>query len=241
MNTSAKTISLIAATLLAFITPAKAQLQTFETVSVWAGSNFTFGTGSTMGQTFSNVYAVKSMTYNFFATGTAAATTLTATFGQWNGAGFIGGTTVSFGTINIPASNSGFWSPLNTTYGLANNINTFAYTLDLATLSSGLIDTTYGYLTNPGSTYALMLTNTTGSATNLGLGLTNTDAFPFGATNFGFNDWAFAQLVVAPTNPVPESSTVASVATGLLVAGLVGYRVRQRRNSAGAVAPLAAA
>ena len=103
-----------------------------------------------------------------------------------------------------------------------------------------LTDPTFGYMTSPSNTYALMLTNS-GGASNLGLGLTNSNVFPFGATNFGFNDWAFAQLVVAPTNPVPESSTVASVAAGLLVAGLVGYRLRQRRNQAAEVAPLAAA
>lgn len=241
MNTSAKTISLLAATLLAFLVPAKAQLQTYETVSAWEGSNFTFSAGATRGQTFSNLFAVKSMTYNFFTTGTAAATNLTAIFGQWNGSSFIGGTTVSFGTITIPASTDTVaWQTLNTTYGTTNNIKTATYTFDLATISSVLIDSTFGYFTNPSNTYALMLTNS-GAASNLGLGLTNSDVFAFGATNFGFNDWAFAQLVVAPTNPVPESSTVASVAAGLLVAGLVGYRVRQRRNQVADVAPLAAA
>jgi hypothetical protein len=245
MNTSAKTISLLAATLLAFVTSAKAQLQTYETVSAWTGSNFTFSAGATQGQTFSNLYAVKSMTYNFFTTGVAAATNLTAVFGQWNGSSFISGTTVSFGTITIPASNGGSWSTLNTTYGLANNVQTFAYTLDLATfsgspISGGSINSINGYLTNPANTYALMLTNTGGNS-NLGLGLTNSNVFAYGATQFGFNDWAFSQLVVSPTPTIPESSTVASVAAGLLVAGLVGYRVRQRRNQSAEVAPLAAA
>ena len=240
MNTSAKTISLLAASLLAFATSAKAQLQTYETVSAWTGSNFTFSAGATQGQTFTNLYAVKSMTYNFFTTGVAAATNLTAVFGQWNGSGFISGTTVSFGTITIPASNGGSWSTLNTPYGLANNVQTFAYTLDLATLSFSTISSINGYITNPANTYALMLTNTGGNS-NLGLGLTNSNVFAYGATQFGFNDWAFSQLVVSPTPTIPESSTVASVATGLLVAGLVGYRIRQRRNSAAAVAPLAAA
>lgn len=212
----------------------RAQLQTYDTRPSYTGSVFTFGSGSSLGETFSNVSAVKSMTYNFFAgaSNNTVDTTLTAVFGQWNGSSLVGGTTVSFGTITIPAATSGQWSAT-----LANNGGSYAnfsYSFDLTTLTSGLINSTYGYLTNPNNTYALMLTNTSGSATGLGLGLTNTDAFSYGATNLGFNDWSFAQIVVAPGNqslvPVPESSTIAAIIGAVFVAGLVVFRLRQRRE-----------
>jgi hypothetical protein len=243
MNIIFKNLSAAVATLAAFAGSAFAQLQTFETQSEYQGSVFTFNApGSVLGETFANVSAVKSMTYNFFAGsgngGVSTASSLTAVFGEWNGSAFVSGTTVSFGTISIPASDSGSWSTLTNGFG---SFNTFEYALDLTTVNSGLINPTFGYLTDFTKTYALMLTNVSGS--NLGLGLTNTNAFAFGATNLGFNDWAFAQIVVAPGDqqlvPVPESSTVALAATGALVAGLVGFRIRQRRRAA-ATLPVAA-
>jgi hypothetical protein len=235
---------MIAALFVAFVGSAQAQLQTYETVSTWEGSGFTFsasGTNATRGQVFSDVSAVKSMTYNFFTSGVASATSLTATFGEWNTGSnaFVSGTTVSFGTISIPASTSGSWVPLATAYGVENEVSTFAYNFDLATLSGALINETFGYLTDSSKSYALMLTNVTGSNTNLSLGLSNDDVFAFGfAKGFSDNDWAFAQIIVAPGNqtlvPIPESGTIAAFATGLLVLGMVGYRVRQRRTAVAA-------
>lgn len=244
MNSFAKSGLFIAASALALASVGRAQLQTFETQSAYQGSTFTF-TGGTLGQTFFNVSAVKSMTYNFFSGsgGATLATDLTATFGEWNGSGFVSGTTVSFGTITVPASSSG-WTTLTNSFG---TFNTYAYEFDLTTINSAFINDTFGYLTDSSKTYALMLTDTTGGSNNLALGLTNTNAFAFGATNFGFNDWTFAQIVVAPGNqqlvPVPESSTVAAVGSAALVAGLVGFRLRQRRTAlqAQALAPEAAA
>jgi len=239
MSTFSRFLPLVAATFFAFVGSASAQLQTYQTQTAYQGSVFTFS-GSTLGETFANVSAVKSMTYNFFAGsgGSTTATNLTATFGEWSGGSFVGGTTVSFGTITIPASTSG-WTTLTNGAG---TFSTFAYTFDLTTLSSLSIDSTFGYLTDSSKTYALMLTDSTGG-TNLGLGLTNVDAFAYGATNYGFNDWVFAQIVVAPGNqqlvPVPESSTVASVVVGAMVLGLVGFRMNQRRRLD--VAPVAVA
>jgi hypothetical protein len=241
MSTPTKVFSTIAALFVAFVGSAQAQLQTYQTQTAYQGSAFTFY-GNTLGQTFTNVSAVKSMTYNFFA-GSGGATTavsLTATFGEWNGSSFVSGTTVSFGTINIPASTSG-WTTFTNSYG---TFNTYAYEFDLAALSSSLTNATYGYLTDSSSTYALMLTDNTGGGNGLALGLTNTNAFAYGATNLNFNDWVFAQIVVAPGSqtltPVPESGTIAAYATGLLVLGMVGYRVRQRRATAAIPTALAA-
>lgn len=215
-------------------TSARAQLQTYDTRPFYAGSAITFNANGTLGETFTNVSAVKSMTYDFFAGtgGNSVDTQVTAIFGQWNGSSFINGTTVSFGTITIPAATSGQWAPTLTNGPASNTYANFAYTFDLTTLSSSLINSTYGYLTDPTNTYALMLTNTAG-ATGLALGLTNTDAFAFGATNLGFNDWTFAQIVVAPGSQnltsTPEPATVAALCGLALVGGLVLLRMRQRQ------------
>jgi hypothetical protein len=236
MRTHTRQALLALALVAGLATQAFAQLQTYDTRPPYAGSAITFGATSTMGETFTNVSAVKSMTYNFFngSGGNSADTSLSAVFGQWNGSSFVNGTTVSFGTISVPASNSGQWSAT-----LANNggsFPNFAYTFDLTSLTSNLIDSTYGYLTNPNSTYALMLTNLTGSVTGLALGLTNGDAFAYGTSSLGVNDWTFAQIVVAPgsqqLSPIPESSTVAGIVGAIFIAGLVVLRLRQRNELA---------
>lgn len=249
MKHTAKLLSFFSAICFAFVSSSSAQLQTYETQTLYTGSTITFNAGGaplggdTLGQTFSNVSAVASMTYNFFTASSTAGDNLTAVFGQWNAGteSFIGGTTVSFGTINIPASNT--W-----TETLGANA-TFEYEFDLLSLSEtfpSLIDATYGYLTSSSSTYALMLTNT-GGPTNLALGQTNTNAFAYGQAYLGggeySRDWTFSQIVVAPGNqnivPIPESSTVAALLGTAFVAGLVGFRVRQRRQLA--LVPVAAA
>jgi hypothetical protein len=230
-------VALLSAGMLALAGVAKAQLETYETVTGWEGSGFTFsasGSNATRGQVFANVSAVKSMTYNFFTSGVAAATNLTAVFGEWNGTSLVVGTTVSFGTITIPSSNSGLWLPLGTTYGTENGTSTFAQTFNLGAISSPLTNSTFGYLTDSSKSYALMLTNTTGVNTNLALGLTNDDVFAYGyARGFTENDWAFSQIVVAPGNqilvPIPESSTVAAIGSAVLVMSLASCRMRQRR------------
>jgi hypothetical protein len=242
MNPFVKAGLLFAASALALSGVARAQLQTFETQSAYQGSTFTFF-GGTLGQTFSNVSAVKSMTYNFFSGsgGTTSATNLQAVFGEWSGSAFVGGTTVSFGTINVPSSSSG-WSTITNGFG---TFNTYAYDFDLTSIGSPLVHSFFGYLTDSSKTYALMLTDLTGGANGLALGLTNSNAFAYGATNLGFNDWTFAQIVVAPGNqelvPVPESSTVAAIGSAVLVAGLVGFRLRQRRAAAQAPVAVVAA
>lgn len=243
MKTYAKILVLLAASCLAFVSVSRAQPTTFTTQPAYSGSAFTFGASTTLGQTFSNVYSVSSMTYNFFigAGGSTSSTNLTATFGQWNGSSFIAGTTVTFGTITIPPSSA--W-----TASLTNSFNTYStyqLTFDLtntgsnpiinSTLASPVtsgvtLDSVYGYMTSPSSTYALLLTNT-GGASNLALGLTNTDAFAYGsASPLNFNDWTFAQIAVQTSNPVPESSTVAAILGATLVAGLVIFRLRQQRQ-----------
>lgn len=240
--------------MLALAGVAKAQLLTYETVQPWEGSAISFsgsGSGATRGQLFTSVSAVKSLTFLFFTNSTAATTSLQAAFGEWNTATntFVAGSSVSFGTIVIPPSSS--WAELNTlldgidpdlnnAYADGNPTNAYAHTFDLSAITSTLVHATYGYLTNSSKTYALMLTNVSGTNTGLALGLTNEDEFAFGyARGFTAQDWAFAQITVAPGNqqlvPIPESSTAAMAGSVMLVAFLVNSRMRQRRATAQAV------
>ena len=247
MKLSAKFLSLFPATCLAFVTYSHAQLVTYETQTGYAGSVGTFTSlGGTVGETFTNVSSVASMTYNFFAGAgngnTSTATDLTAVFGQWNGSSFVNGTTVSFGTITIPASTDASWSSTLSITGAT--YKNYSYTFDLKGVTSGLIDPTYGYLTNASDTYALLLTDTTGN-TNLGLGLNFSNPFTYGAAYplGGNTDYVFSQIVVTPGSEspvVPESSTVASALAALFVAGIVVLRLRQRRRQQLAPIPVAA-
>ncbi len=243
MRTFSKFLPLFAATLFAFVGSVSAQLQTYETQTNYGGSVTVFGASgptSIKGEVFTNVSSVASLTYNFFAGsgggGVSSATSLSATFGEWNGTSLVGGTTVSFGTIVIPASTDSSWvSNLSITNAPFKN---YSRTFDFTTLSGALINTTYGYLTDSNKSYALMLTNLSGS-TNMGLGLNDADVFAFGYKSGTLpaagEDWVFSQIVVAPGSqtlvPVPESSTVASVVVGAMVFGLVGFRINQRRRS----------
>jgi hypothetical protein len=238
MKTSFHTLVPLA---LLFAVGATAQVQTstVDTRPSYAGSAITFNSNGTLGEAFNNVSAIKSMTYDFFAGtgGNTSSTQLSAVFGQWNpGTGFVSGTTVSFGTITIPPANGGAWASTLTNGPANNTYANFAYTFDLTSLSSNLVDPTYGYLTNPNSTYALLLTNT-GSADGLALGLTNVDAFSSGyAYPTGFfdgSDWTFAQLVYVPgnvsLNSTPEPATVAAMCGLALVGALAILRRRQRQ------------
>lgn len=246
MKTGSKLLPLLAVSFLTLVSSVSAQIvtQTYETQTGYLGSVSTFGaTGSsqTRGEIFTDVSAVKALTYNFFAGSangnTSAATTLSATFGEWNTSNntFVGGTTVSFGTITVPASGTAGWvSTLSITGDTYAN---YSYTFDFTTLSGALIDANYGYLTNASKSYALMLTNTTGIVTNLGLGLSNSDTFAYGyAKGASDYDYVFSQIVVVPGNqplsPVPEASTMVSLAALVLVAGLIFLRLRQRRAAA---------
>lgn len=232
---------ILAAASLAFVGSAKAQLMTYETLSSWSGNVITFNSnGATMGQTFSNVTAISSMTYTFVsASNASAAGTLQATFGEWNGSSFVNGTTTDMGIINVPSSSTWATDPNGAT--LVRNATTY-YAFN-STLSFNSL-----YLTNPSKTYAMMLTNTSGGATSFGLGLVLPDSgFSYGSGYpfSGVGDWAFSQIVLTPADltPVPESSTVAAIFGTTLVAGLAGFRARQRRKNAAAAAtlPVAAA
>jgi hypothetical protein len=256
MKSPAKLLFAFAATCLAFVSSSRAQVLTnTDTYAGYNSSAITFGSfGGSLYQTFSNVSAVQSMTFNFFTTSSpAAASTFTATFGQWNGSSFVGGTTVSFGTINVPTTtdntpilgpsaaqvNASGW----TNNGPIGNFNGFSVQrmFDFTSLIDPLVSPTYGYTTSSSNTYAMMITQTSGPNTlALGANFTNplqTSGVGFdGTTNLGTTDWVFSQMAVYAGNQnltaVPESSTVAAIAGVVLVAGLVTMRMRQRRQLA---------
>lgn len=233
-----------AATCLALSSAARAQLQSFSTHANYNNSTNAFADFSgTLYQTFTNVSAVHSMTFNFFTSSSTSGSTFSATFGEWNGSSFEAGTTVSFSNFNVSASSSwGAPQSIGNFTGIS-----FTQSFDFTTLAGPLIDPTYGYLTDFTKTYAMMLVDQNGS-TSISLGVNNFgggSTFPFGATNTGSGDYVFSQISVAPGNqnltPVPEASTVAAIAGGVLVAGLVIVRTRQRRQLAAAGLPAPAA
>lgn len=235
-----KTVRLLltlAATSLASLCSAQVITNT-SSHSGYIGSAINFGSGGSLFQTFSNVSAVTSMTFNFFTTSTTTGDTFSATFGEWNGSSLVGGTTVNFANFTVPAS--GTWS--NQSVGSFTG-PTFEQVLDLTALTGTSIHSTYGYLTDSSKTYALVLTNL-GTGTTVGLGLNTTNPFSFGGSNFGTSDWVFSQMAVYEGNqqlvPVPEPSTYAAAAGAVFVTGLVFARTRQRRRLA-PTAPIAAA
>ncbi|MFA5265478.1 MAG: hypothetical protein WC378_16795 [Opitutaceae bacterium] len=234
MKPFSKLIALIAASCIAFLGTARAQLVTYQTLTTWSGSAITFDSGITMGETFNNILAVSSITYTFVTASTpSAAGTLSAAFGQWkvdpehpNGA-FVG-TPFDFGIISIPSSSS--WTD-SVTRGST------VYPIYNAVFSFGSF-----YLTDPTKTYALMLTNT-GADSSFALGLNNSNPFTYGQSydgdgGYSNKDYAFSQIVLVPNDghvvPVPEASTTAAFAGCGLVGILAALRRRQKQHKVAA-------
>jgi len=235
----------IAAICLALAPLIHAQVQTYQTVSNYAGtSNFSvpsdpiaYQSDNTAGETFTNLYGISSLTYNFFGS-PAANTTLSAEFAVWNGSGdnFDPANYVvvhDFGTFTVNqfvAPNANGWTTLTNGHG---SFNTFAQQFDFSNLAEDSNPLTSYFETSPSATYALLVTNTTGTTTNFGIGFSG-NSFSFGTALIGVGsvtqDYTFSQIAVVTTDPVPESSTIASVLALVLVAGLVIFRLRQRKQ-----------
>ncbi len=226
MRTILRPITFFAAIFFAFVGTASAQFVTHTTLPTWTGSTTTLDAGSVYGQTLSDILAVQQMTYRFVTSSTTpiSATTINASFVEWNNAGAATATLVDFGSVVIPASSDPSWG---TTSVGSTTFHTYDYTfsVDLLNLSAA-------------STYALIFSPT--ASTSLAFGLNNFGA----ASNFASGhaiisgwdqlpqDWAFQNVVYVPQGnfvPVPETSTVAVVFAAVLVAGLVFMRTRQRR------------
>jgi len=157
------------------------------------------------------------------ASAAPATGSLSYTFGQWNGSTF----TSVLGTGAITISSSDFST------SLVRGANT--YYADLVTFdSSNNLDLSQFTLT-PSNTYALLFTSTVDQG--FGLGTVPGNKFNYGASYDSAGalgasaDYAFSYISVdVPPTYVPESSTIASLLAVALVAGLMGYRVYQRRK-----------
>lgn len=253
MKLLSKSLALIVASGLAFAAVARAQVQTFETISSYSGSSqWSIPTNRAAGELFTDLLGIQSVTYNFFNNGSSSATQLSAKFAEWNGTGlpnFNGSlatvdarftTLVDFGTFTVPAFTGGVddgWVSFTNDFG---TFDTFEQQFDFQFLPEAI----NGVLTLDASkTYALIISNTSGATTSFGIGLVAKPdedepllptAFVNGYAGIGNNsfgtDYTFSQIAIIPTSAVPESSTVAAVLGCALVAGLVGYRLRQRRQ-----------
>jgi hypothetical protein len=244
MKIPAKIAPLFAATCLAFVPLSRAQLVTYETetLSFWSGSvqNFTptLGDEGTLGQTFSNIAQINSLTYAFLsASPSPASGTLSYEFGQWNGSSF----TSNLGTGSITLNSADFSNDIvrgPNTYHAAYVTFDASHNLDLSQLSL-----------DPDSTYALLFTSTVDQG--FGLGTLGGNKFPYGtAYDSGGNlnplptsptDYAFSYISVEVPPVIPEASTVASIIAAIFIAGLVGFRLRQRRLQQLAPVPVASA
>lgn len=263
MKTTAKFLSLLSAAVVAFVTPLSAQIETFQSQTGYAGNTETFASLQQKTQVFTDVIAITSLTYNFFAGsgggGATTGTVLSAAFGEWNGTSIDTLSLIDLGTFAIGASGTGVSPGAGWTNVLSyqdefnESVTTGAflnasYTFDFTQVLGMSPD--YGFFTDPSKTYALTLSYVSGDA-NLALGSNtnstafvngyqypyNPDIFPAPFKNY---DYVFSAMSIVPvgnTAIIPETSTVASILGALFVAGLAGHRVRQRRQ----LAPIAAA
>jgi hypothetical protein len=242
MKTFARKFLFLAAASAALSGLAHAQISTSSTTQYFGNSTIQINGSATVGEVFTSINAISSFTYNFFSAGSASAS-LSAQFAVYNGSGDPNQlsnwtTLVNFNSINIPgftSPNAGGWSTLTNGNG---SYNTYAQTFNFGGF----------YETDSSLSYALLLTNNSASTAGVSLGwnFDNTNTlFGNGSASVGFGpnaDYTFSNIVYVKAGdvvPTPEAGTMASIAGAALVAGLVGFRLRQRRQLA--LAPVAAA
>lgn len=216
--------------------PARAQVQTFETISASSGSVTAFTTGKALTQTFSSLTLVQSMTYRFASASPAhfSGTTLNAYFTEWN-----------------PTTNTSVGSALLSTSITIPNYASFADFGGEFDFYRGFdYQFTLNQVTDPSKTYAMVLVGT--SPTTIGLlNIDNADLFAYGSNSYrqgvaSFSslataattlspglDWGFSQIAVVTysATPVPEPQTAAAVLAVMFVAGLVGRRLWLQRRA----------
>lgn len=237
-------ILFLAAVGLASTVSSQAQVSTLSTTDNFSGGTIPIGPNGVYGQTFTNIEAISSFTYNFFSAGNSNATKLSAQWAVYNGSGSMSSlanwTTIqTFPEINIPAfvsANTNGWTQFSNGHGGPYN----TYTVEMNFSGPG------GWLiTDPSLTYALLLTEQNGITAGATLGWDSMNEFTYGDASVGFSsafDYTFSNIVYVKGGeivPIPETSTVASLSAAALVAALVVFRIRQRRQLA--LAPAAAA
>jgi hypothetical protein len=161
-------ISVPAAVLVALLAPAaRAQIETFDTISTYdlGGSDSIqgFGSGTALTQTFTDVAELNDMTYQFVSQGSSSqASSITAYLVDWtslqSGAkGEVSNSSILWSqSFTVPPTNSDSWN----TVEFPNNSGTYsAYNEDLS------VNT----VLNPSDIYAVVMINSTGTSSDLGL------------------------------------------------------------------------
>ncbi len=234
---------------------ARGQPETISTdLPEWTGSVTTFsgaGSGSSqvsLGEALTGVIAIESVTYTFVSSTLSSNVggTLDAALVQWNQTNNTYTTVQSLSPVSINAPDT--WTD-SISY---NNGNASTYS------SSVTFDLSFTNTANltPADAYVVLLSNTSSQATTFGLGTVNAaltgpyvgnlaDGVYTNAANTRLVDpttnWTFSSISAVPVGNVvpsaaPESGTIAAMAGVVLVAGLVVYRMRQRREASVRVA-----
>ncbi|MFA5262696.1 MAG: hypothetical protein WC378_02650 [Opitutaceae bacterium] len=235
MKIYTKFTALVVISCIPFLSTARAQLITYQTITDFEGSTLNFSksslAGSNKAEVFYNILGIYSLTYRFYSTSTASTTSnLSAKFGEWNaGTKVLVGTITDFGVLSIPGPNS--WTNTTSIEDEFGDITTFKYYDKTITFTSL-------YTADPSKEYAMLLHNTsTTSSTPFGVGVTNSDLFRFGqaftGTSIMDEDFTFSEIVIIPL-PVPEASTTAAFASCGLVGILAALRRRQKQNQVAA-------
>jgi len=240
MKTFARKFLFLAAASAALSGSALAQVSTFSTTQFYTNNTSNIAGSATVGEVFTSINAISSFTYNFFTSANNVSSSLSAQWAVYNGAGSMDSlsnwtTLVNFGTINIP----GFTTAGQDGWSQLGSYNTFEQNFNFGGF----------YPTDSSLTYALLLTNNSASSAGVSLGYSG-DTFSNGSAAVGFSlpglgsyaDYTFSNIVYVKAGdvvPTPEAGTMASIAGAALIAGLVGFRLRQRRQLA--LAPVAAA
>lgn len=217
---------------------------TFSTIQDYLGSDISGGSNKAFTQTFTGVVGVQSMTYRFVRTA-GTATNVNYFFVEWDTLTNRATSQLSNGVLNVPGISS------FTSYSYTDPIDGpisyqgYDYIINLNAASLNATKTYAMVLLNPSTNLKLQLID---GADNFQYGaaftangitgysaLTTTSSTPYAPTG---TDWGFAQIVVQVA--VPEPATAAAGIGAILVAGLVGFRVMQRRRAL-AVAPVTVA
>jgi hypothetical protein len=238
MSMSPRRFLLVFAALASLASVGRAQLLTadtltgFDAATAWT-NGLALNSGVGLTQTFTNISSIEEATFRFIVQGspTFGATNLTAYFSFWSLNDAVAQIDPGSTTISL-AADTGWISDSGYLY--------YDATMDLSSYASSL---------NPAITYGLTFV---GDATTAGAGIliagastpyadgstfTNPAVSSFidltgGGAFLSGNDFAFT---AGALSPVPEASTVTVLIAAIFVAGLVAYRIRQRRQQTAVV------
>lgn len=221
---------------------ASAQITTFITYPAYSGSDISGGSGKAFTQTFTHVLGVQEMTYRFVRSSNSAATNVSWYFAEWDTTTNRATALLASNSFSVPSGNS--FTTYQYTDPVDGPIDYLGYdlTINLNATSLNATKTYAMILLNPSTQLKLQLIDSAniptanqfqwGAAYNAtGISnfgdLTTTTSSPYAPPG---TDWGFAQIVV-DLAPVPEPATAAAGLGAVLIAGLVGFRMLQRRRA----------